>query len=306
MYMLIVVVKANIETLESEFNKLKKRAIKLLEASSVEVKDVVYELSTLPAAEMTEHKVFIEEKSDKLEESKNHTALFRGLNLYWTYLSPHLLKHLVHQLPALNEMQEEMDVYMIRLQEFRTQTPLELFYQVDKEHIKPPKGFTDLVATFKAIKSKRFTSRMMTLQDVEDFRLEYGKHYKLRDLALMLLPQIEKNCFIIKFFVPVAIVELLRSNVPQELFLKFGITKLEVSGTCIFRDDNQISVQTMPPYSIPVTHSRPPVPRYGTTQDCFTMEITPNPHTLVATKVFPDELRKICSLFKSNVLAYYL
>ena len=267
----ITVINEHINALEKEFDRLKKEAIKLLDASSVEVKEVVYELSTLPATEMSEHKVFLEEKSDKLEESKNHTALFRGLNFYWTYLSPHLLKHLVHQLPALKEIQKEMESYMTRLQEFRTQTPLELFCRVDKERIKPPEGFRAVVATFKQVKSKKFKSNTITLQDIEEFRLEYGKHYQLRDLALMLLPEVQRNCFIVTFLVPVSVVELLHSNIPKVLFASFGVTKLEVSGNCIFNDNDQPNISAM--------HSREPLIETGTIQDPHFLEITPTPIT---------------------------
>ena len=270
---------------------MKKEAIKLLEANSVEVKEVVYELSTLPATEMTEHKVFLKNESDNLEKSEHHTALFRGLNLYWTYLSPQLLKHLVHQLPALKEIQEEMEAYMSRLQEFRTQTPLELFCQVDKERIDPPKELKAVVATFNEVKSKKFKSKKITLQDIEDFRLEYGKHYQLRKLALMLLPEVQRNCFIVTFLVPVSVVELLHSNIPEELFVNFGVTKLEISGNCIFGDNDQPN--------FPVMHVREPLieMQTGASQDPHFLGITPTPATLESTAFPPLTLMSALSKY---------
>lgn len=230
-----------IDMLESEFDQLKRNAIKLLEGSSVEVKDVVYELSTLSATEMNEHKVFLKEESEKLEESKHHMALFRCLNYYWTYLSPHLLKHLVGKLPPLKEMEGNMEVYMTNLREFRERTPLDLFCQIGKEHIEAPKGFQNVVAIFKDV--VKFKQSKMTLQDLEDFRLEYGKCYKLREFALMLLYRVKENSFIVTFFAPASIVKLLQSSIPEEILNEYGVTKLIVSGNCVFMANGQTNIQ---------------------------------------------------------------
>lgn len=187
-----------IDQLEETFDKLKRKAIGLLQGSTTEVKDVVYELTTLRASEIAQHKVFLEEKSDRLRESKDHTVLFGGLNLYWTYLYPHLLKHLVKKLPPLKEMEGDMKRYMDDLCGFRAQTPLELFSQIEPQYIEPPEGFTKIVAIFKTRKN---TSSKLTLQDIEYFRQEYGNWYQLRDFAFMLHNEVKENSFIVTFFV---------------------------------------------------------------------------------------------------------
>ena len=245
---------------------LKRKAINLLEASKSQVKDVVYELSTLPASEIAEHKVFLEEKAEKLEESKDHTALFRGLNLYWTYLSPHLLKHLVCQLPPLQKMKGDMEKYMNSLEEFRKRTPLELFCNIDKEHVELPQGFAKVIARFKVLKAK---STKITLQDIEIFRQQYGKRYLLRDFALMLQDEVKVNSFVVTFIVVKLVIDMLQSNIPKELFQAFGVIQLDVSGHCVFFDEsvndsclNQLSKSTTSlefspnPHSAMVVHSK--------------------------------------------------
>jgi len=174
-------------------------------------------------------------------EGVDHLELFGELHLYWTYLSPHLFKHLVYKLKPLEEIQGEMEAYMTSLSEFRMGTPLKLFCAINKEHIKPPERFQTVVATFKDVKSKKMKSKKMTLQDLENFWLEYGKIYKLCELALILRCEVMENSFIVTFFVPDSVVELLQNNVPKELLRNFGVTKLVLVGNCIFMDDNEYS-----------------------------------------------------------------
>ena len=232
-------VQASIDALERMFDKLKRKTIELLEVSRVEVKNVVYELSTLPANEIGQHKMFLKENLDKLRESKDNMALFGDLNLYWTYLSPDLLKHLVIKLPHLEGMKGDIEAYMIRLHEFRTQTPLDLFCQTDKKHSDPPEGFASIVARFKEVKPK-LASEKLTLQDIEDFRQKYGNHYKLRDFAFLLRNEVQKDSFVVTFWVPESVIELLlqNSNIPQAMFIEYGVTQLHIGQVIVFNDNS--------------------------------------------------------------------
>ena len=67
-------VKDDIHVLECKFNSLKKRAIELLEASKLGVKDVVYELTTLSSSEIDQYKVFLKEKLKELRKSENYSV----------------------------------------------------------------------------------------------------------------------------------------------------------------------------------------------------------------------------------------
>ena len=239
-------VQENIDALERKFDELKRKAIKLLEESRTEVKNVVYELSTLPASEIGQHKVFLEEKSDKLEESKNHTALFRSLNLYWTYLSPDLLTHLVIKLPPLEEMKQDMQAYMGNLCKFRKETPLELFCETDQGHVDPPEGFANVVVRFKEVKSKKMTTDKLTLQDIEDFRQRYAGHYKLRDFAFMLRNEIQKGSFVVTFLVPESVTESLKveGSIPHAIIDEFGVTHLNVDKVVVFCVKDEVKYTT--------------------------------------------------------------
>ena len=232
-------IKAKIMELEKEFKALKDKAIKLLEDSRTTVKKVAYELTAQPMSELDKDIKFLEEKSEELRNQEDHMALFGCLNLYWNYLSPHLLKHLVHELPPLQCM-KEMERYTNHLRDFRMQTPLKLFCEIEKKNIKQPEDFVKVVTKFEEVKKKQ-SERGMTLQDLENFRQKYGNCYKLCDFVFMLQEHIEDNSFTVTFIVAKAVVGLLQSYFPEELhkiLRQFNVTHL-----CIH--DQSIPIQQM-------------------------------------------------------------
>ncbi|CAI8044302.1 hypothetical protein GBAR_LOCUS24582, partial [Geodia barretti] len=192
-------VEDDIHVLEYKLNCLKKRAIELLEASKLGVKDVVYELTTLSSSEIDQYKVFLKEKLKELRKSEDYLELFSHLNLHWTYLSPHFLKHLVNNLLPLNGMKSDMEDYMNDLHIFRERMPLDLFCEVGNKCIEQPDGFQKVVVKFKEVKP---TKEKLTLQDIEDFRQQYGSSYQLRDFAIMLRDEVKKMSFVLTFFIP--------------------------------------------------------------------------------------------------------
>ena len=226
-------VEENIDVLESEFKRLKKQAIELLEASKIGVKDVVYELSTLKASERDEHKVFLKEQLKELRKREDHMELFSDLNLYWTYLSPHFLRHLVNEISPLNFLQSDMEAYMEDLFTFRKRTPLDLFCDVEKKCLEQPKGFEKVVVKFKQVKP---TKEKLTLQDIEEFRVRYAHCYQLREFAIMLKEEVKQMSFVVTFFIPESISKLLRTDVPVELLREFGATKLKIAQICVFTE----------------------------------------------------------------------
>ena len=207
---------------EKRFNDLKDEAIELLEGHRVGVKKVVYKLSTLYADENDQHRVYLEKNCEDLRKCEDHWHLFGKLNFYWNYLSYHLLDHLIQNLSSLEGLKNIMEKYKSDLQEFRVHTPLDLFHKTQKQYIEPPEGFSKIVAEFKKPESKN-----MSLEDVENFRIRYAGHYRLRDFALM-VGEIRPGCFIVSFIVPDSILEVLKSNIPKVILQEYNVTKLHV------------------------------------------------------------------------------
>ena len=261
-----------------DFDLLKRKAINLLNTSNIKVNAFVYELSTVRVAEKGEYKAFLEKKLDELSEKRDYFALFSHLNLYWTYLSPGLLRHLIYKIPCLAKMKEDMGIYMTRLCEFRTRTPLKLFCEINKESIEPPEGFTKIAATIKS----KFPPEKITLQDLETFRQKYGQCYQLRDFALMLQEQILNKSFVVVFYVPQSIVEILKMNIPTEILREFEIIELEISGTCVFGGTSHVQSTSQqipsPTYGIhflfPTSHSAASAASLGVTEPDFSGYVT--------------------------------
>ena len=125
-----------------------------------------------------------------------------------------------------------MDLYKIALQEFRVQTPLKLFCQIEVKYIKPTEEFHNIVVNFQV-------SVVTTLQDVDDFRRRYASHYNLHDFALR-LNSIYKGSFIVSFLVPESIIGLLREDIPEDILREFGVTQLDIAGSCVYSDSTTI------------------------------------------------------------------
>ena len=222
-------IQANINILEERFYEIYEAFIDILQCSSIDVNILVRLLTKLPAHEKGEHKMFLEKKLQELRKSEDNEDLIGKLSFYWNYLSPQLLAYLVKDLCKIDEkvltVHRDMDSYKVKLQEFRVQTPLYLFSKLANEVVIPPQDFSKMSVYFK--RDIKF-SKTTTLEDVEQLRVRYVKHYQLRDFALMLAPEIKIGSFIVYFIIPNSIIEMLKNNVPQGILQEFSITRLEL------------------------------------------------------------------------------
>ena len=223
-------IEENIETLEKQFEALQETAISELESEKVKMDTVVNKLTRLLASEKPEHKMFFTEHLHDLETCTKYRPLFSRLDGHWNYLSPQLLNHLIDRILKTATAREEMVTYNSGLAVFRSQTLLELFCKIDSQYIEPPEEFSTIKARFH---KQNVPKGPPTLQDVEEFRRRYTRHYKLREFALM-LAACETGSFLVSFVVPNSILELLKRDVPTAILEEFGITQLEVAGYCVF------------------------------------------------------------------------
>ena len=220
-------VEAEINLFQDKFRQLKSNTKRSLKKHNISVEDVADALTSLPADDVAEHKQFLESHVTALFKAENHSELFGIVNLYWNYLNYPLLDHLI-QVFDLKEVKGEMEVYKKDLQKFRKKTPLTLFCKTQKKrHIKPPSEFAEMVMVFEWPDD-------VTLEIVEQFRQEYACHYGLRECAMM-LAAVRPHCFIITWFIPESIVEKLKEKVPRAILKKYTVTRLEITGTCVYR-----------------------------------------------------------------------
>ena len=198
--MTVQYVQAKIKQFEKRFNALKKSTRELLERLRVPVKRVADALTSLPADDSDEHKLFLKDNLTQLFQAPDHYQLFGTMNFHWNYQNYHLLDHLIQEFD-LERVKGEMKTYKEDVQKFREKTPLKLFCQSHKKkHVEPPPEFHEMVAKFE-------WPDYVTLKVVEEFRKEYADHYSLHKCAMMLAVVLSGFSFIITWFIPGSIVE---------------------------------------------------------------------------------------------------
>ena len=177
--MTVQYVQNKIRRLQKRFNDLKESTRECLERLRVPVKRVADALTSLPADDVGEHKLFLESHLGALYYASDHSELFGTMNFHWNYLNPQLLDHLIREFD-LEGVKGEMKTYKEDLQQFKEKTPLKLFCQSHKKkRIRPPPDFYRVVVEFD-------WPGDVTLEDVEEFRQEYADHYSLHRCAMML------------------------------------------------------------------------------------------------------------------------
>ena len=225
----------DIKQFEKRFNQLKQRCAENLQNKNVSVRKVVQTLTNLPADDIDEHKMFLEEKLIDLFKAPDPVVLIGQLSFTMNYLSYHLLDFLVNEFD-LGDVKPEMELYKSDLKQFRMRTPLILFCSTQKRFVEPPQDFQKVIAKFS------WPSDVdVTLEDVEQFRERYACHYNLRSFAIMIF-QVCPGSFIITWVVPRSIVAKLKANIPRHLLKRYCVIKLEIGGSCVYDVCSDVSV----------------------------------------------------------------
>ena len=224
----VVEIRERIAQFEERFKDLKRQTREGLERlgplASVQV--VVERLTDLGADNKPEHKVFLQGNLHIMFRAENHFELYGILNFYWDYLAYNLLDHLIREF-SIREVKGEMEEYKIDLKRFRRATPLKLFYQAQRRRRRrPPAEFREMAVEFD-------WPDTVTLEVVEDFRQAYESHYSLRECAMMLV-SLSIGSFVITWIVPESIIESLKTKLPEKLFKRHSVTKLQIAGDLIY------------------------------------------------------------------------
>ena len=139
--LLIAQLEDDIKQFEKRFNQLKKMCRENLQRRNVPVSDVVDALTDLPADDIDEHKMFLKNNIQDLNEAPNQAVLIAQLSFTINYLSYHLLEYLANKFD-LGDVKPEMNIYKSDLKQFRLKTPLKLFCKTQKRRfVEPPQDF---------------------------------------------------------------------------------------------------------------------------------------------------------------------
>ena len=116
----------------------------------------------------------------------------------------------------------EMEMYTNDLQKFRQHTTLELFCQTNTTSTEcdPPPGFRKMVV-------KHNWPNTVTLEDVEKFRQRYAQAYNLRKCAMM-LNSIWTGSFVVVWFVPATVINILRNKRALNVYKEFQVSRLVI------------------------------------------------------------------------------
>ena len=192
-----------------------------------------------------EHKRFLEEKNESLNESKNHWILFGKLNLYWNPFSYSLFQGLLENLSIKNEqfteINGEMTEYDKDMEKFRGNTKLVPFCKVAPDLLgmsvadEPPLGFRKMVV-------EHNWPETVTLKDVEEFRKQFSRTFGLPECAIM-VHRIRRGSFTITWFavVPNTVVLMLKKTKGViNVFRDFKVTLVKIDDEIVYQPSSQL------------------------------------------------------------------
>ena len=207
--------------------------MKKLKDDGVSVDDLCDKVTSLNCLQNdTAMKVFVDERIERLYSCRSVVVVFGILNIYWSYLSYHLLEHVICQC-SLEDLRKQMEEFKAEVDLFKRETPLGIF--VDAEQMadsKIPDGFKTLISNHKFSKDS-------FLKEVEKVRVELNNEYRFEYCALMLHGVLPGSIRIV-WLIPTSAtqhVQEVTSTLETGRFRTIMMIKLEFEGKCIYEDD---------------------------------------------------------------------
>lgn len=226
-------VRSRIRLLKDCFEWLRNGTLERLEQKTISVKVLCTKVSLLNCLAVDESIVmFLDSKMVLLSASPNIDHVFFYLNHFWSYLSYHLLEHLIGEF-SLDDLEKRMKEFKGEIEIFKIETPLRVFATIEGI-VKPrvPEGFEKLT-------SHHEFSRDCSLKQIDTVRSELDNKYKFEKCALILY-NILANCIKIVWLIPKSAsqhVIKMTSTIKKETFREIMLTKLELNGKPIYVDD---------------------------------------------------------------------
>ena len=190
---------------------------------------------------------FFDKKMKLLSDSDTHELIFHYLNMYWSYLSYHLLEKLIRDY-KMDDLVKKMEEFKAEVMEFMEQTPVKVYAAAQiTQHVKTPDGFVKFVSHHKYSKDS-------PLKCVEHIRRDFGTLYKFEQYALM-LNKVSPHSIEIVWFIPESVVQhviKVTSTTENAIFHKLMLMKLECNGETIYEDDltSEVEADTIPPTKV--------------------------------------------------------
>ena len=241
--------KERMQKIESEYTKLAYKVMTSMEDKKVDMKMVKFWLTQIPVSLKYTQKHFLEGTPVQLiSRAESLLEVFGHLAPYWNFLDYGLLEYMVTEF-GNDEVRQSMRRYIHKLTMFRKSVTVSEFRKLWPNEMDPPPDFSRLVINLNRTQSH------MTLQDVEELRLNVAKNYSLTNFALM-YGALQGGSVVLTWFIPSSVAPQLVQDVRNggSGFLKeHNITEVSIDGhTVAITDSNGRIWNLIPNVTTPV------------------------------------------------------
>ena len=234
--------KEQMRKIESEYTKLAYKVMISME-EKVDLKKVKFWLTQIPVSLKYTQKHFLGGTTVQLiSRAESLLEVFGHLAPHWNFLDYGLLEHVVTEL-GNGEVRQSMRRYIHKLTMFRKSVTVSEFRKLWPHEMDPPPESSKLV-----IKLNR-TQSQLTLQDIEELRLDVAKSYSLVTLALR-YGAYKGGSVVLTWFIPSPIAPQLVQDVKNggSGFLKeHSITEVSIDGHTVAIVDSDWRVWNLVP-----------------------------------------------------------
>ena len=222
-----------INVLNECFEWLEKAALKQLKEKRISVEDFCHKLTSLKCLRNDNSiTFFVEERIERFYKSSSVVVVFGILNTYWSYLSYHLLEHVIIQC-SLEDLKIRVKEFKAEVNLFKETTPLGVFADAEKRlNLKIPDGFERFISSHEFSKDS-------LLKEVERVRVELNDTYRFEDFVLMLNDVLPGSVRVVWLIPKSAAEHVLQvtSTLVRGRLRTIMMVKLQFQGECIYEDD---------------------------------------------------------------------
>ena len=182
------------------------------------------------------HPAFLKPLATVLLKVIHNLESLGAMIYYWHYLCYDMLKYLALSSFNLHDVQMPFEIYETKINKFRRQTTMVAFCDTEIRRRVCPPQYVEIVTQFQ-------WSETDTLQRLEDFRMDYLRHYHLHSYSMILgfVERMEtEHSFSVIWFVPHVIAASL-TELPEQLVDQYFIRRLINSNSNLIDEDMKVN-----------------------------------------------------------------
>ena len=234
----IVDVVSKIETLENQFDILRKRIINELDRKhEIKVESILDALTSLPLSLKKEYESSIVKHISSMRTETTINGLFIAhLNLLTSFIDYQLIEYFIRKFGS-NTLKKDMCSYCSEMIKFMKETTI-------KQLINYFPGQPEIPPKFPLVEAKiGQNASECTLEQLNTIRRRYCSEVKLSEIIFHLVAVVESNSFTVRWLVPSALVcDIMKytRNVDQSFYQEFKITSLTLDGMWLYVSKDEL------------------------------------------------------------------